>query len=165
MNNNNKQNKTHSHVLHDNDWQFIARNVGTRSIASAGQFIDRPAIHCPSVGTRFIASAERYGTLVLEDGTRFEGKSFGYTQGQTGEVVFSTGMVGYPEAFTDASFAGQILVLTYPLTGNYGVPKKSLWEDDHIHIAGLVVSSYVDTPFHAQSTMTLGAWLRQERVP
>src|SRR5205807_5538922 len=115
--------------------------------------------------TRFIACAERYGTLVLEDGTRFEGKSFGYMQSQAGEVVFSTGMVGYPEAFTDASFAGQILVLTYPLTGNYGVPKKSLWEDDHIHIGGLVVSSYVDTPFHAQSTMTLGAWLQQEKVP
>src|SRR2546430_17411938 len=107
----------------------------------------------------------QYGTLVLEDGTRFEGKSFGYMQSQASEVVFSTGMVGYPEAFTDASFAGQILVLTYPLTGNYGVPQKSQWEDDHVHIAGLVVSSYVDTPFHAQSTMTLSTWLQQERVP
>jgi carbamoyl-phosphate synthase small subunit len=107
----------------------------------------------------------RYGTLVLEDGTRFEGKAFGYNQGQAGEVVFSTGMVGYPEALTDASFAGQILVLTYPLTGNYGVPKKSLWEHDHIHAAGLVVSNYIDTPFHVQSTMTLSTWLRQEKIP
>jgi carbamoyl-phosphate synthase small subunit len=107
----------------------------------------------------------QHGILVLEDGTRFEGKSFGYTKGQAGEVVFSTGMVGYPEALTDASFAGQILVLTYPLTGNYGVPKQNLWEDDRVHIAGLVVSNYVDTPFHAQSTMTLGAWLEQQKVP
>jgi carbamoyl-phosphate synthase small subunit len=127
----------------DNARQFIARNVETRSIGSTRQ----------------------YGTLVLEDGTIFEGKSFGYTQSQSGEVVFSTGMVGYPEAFTDASFTGQILVLTYPLTGNYGVPKKSQWEDDHTHIAGLVVSNYIDTPFHAQSTMTLGVWLQQEKVP
>ena len=129
------------------------------SYDSARQFVTQ------NVGDPCIASATRYGTLVLEDGTRFEGKSFGYTQGQAGEVVFSTGMVGYPEALTDASFAGQILVLTYPLIGNYGVPKKSLWEHDHIHIAGLVVSSYIDTPFHVQSTMTLGAWLQQERVP
>ena len=126
---------------------------------NAKQFIAR------NVGTRFIASATQYGTLVLEDGTRFEGKAFGYTQGQAGEVVFSTGMVGYPEALTDASFAGQILVLTYPLTGNYGVPKKSLWEHDRIHAAGLVVSNYIDTPFHVQSTMTLSAWLQQQRVP
>src|SRR6266550_1694891 len=141
MSNNNVQNKTHScSVLDDNDRQFIARNVGTRFIAST-----EPDLSGANAPTRFIASAEQYGTLVLEDGTRFEGKSFGYMQSQAGEVVFSTGMVGYPEAFTDASFAGQILVLTYPLTGNYGVPKKSLWEDDHIHIAGLVVSSYVDT--------------------
>jgi carbamoyl-phosphate synthase small subunit len=115
--------------------------------------------------TQQIASTRQYGTLVLEDGTRFEGRSFGYTQSRTGEVVFSTGMVGYPETFTDASFTGQILVLTYPLTGNYGVPKKSQWEDDHIHLAGLVVSNYIDTPSHAQSTMTLGTWLQQEKVP
>ncbi len=126
-----------------NTRQSIARNVETQQITSSGQ----------------------YGTLVLEDGTRFEGRSFGYAQSQAGEVVFSTGMVGYPETFTDASFAGQILVLTYPLTGNYGVPQKSQWEDDHIHIAGLVVSNYIDTPFHVQSTMTLGAWLQQGKVP
>jgi carbamoyl-phosphate synthase small subunit len=144
MNSSSLHNKMHSNSSPCNHArQFIARNVGTQFLAPVGQ----------------------YGTLVLEDGTRFEGKSFGYAQSQAGEVVFSTGMVGYPEAFTDASFAGQILVLTYPLTGNYGVPKKSLWEDDHVHIRGLIVSNYIDTPFHAQSTMTLGAWLQQERVP
>jgi carbamoyl-phosphate synthase small subunit len=105
------------------------------------------------------------GTLILEDGTSFEGKSFGYAAGRAGEVVFSTGMVGYPEAITDASFAGQLLIQTYPLLGNYGVPAPQLWEDDRIHISGLIVSHYIDTPSHAQSTMTLGQWLRQEQIP
>lgn len=104
-------------------------------------------------------------TLILEDGTTFTGKSFGYADGRAGEVVFSTGMVGYPEALTDASFAGQILVMTYPLLGNYGVPVNSLWEADRIHVSGLIVSHYIDTPVHAQSTMALGAWLQRQRVP
>src|SRR6266487_883686 len=102
----------------------------------------------------------RYGMLWLEDGTRFEGSSFGYEGAASGEVVFSTGMVGYPEALTDASFAGQLLVLTYPILGNYGVPEHCWWEDDNIHVVGLIVSNYVETPSHAQSTMNLGAWLQ-----
>ena len=106
-----------------------------------------------------------YGTLTLLDGTRFEGKSFGYEEGKAGEVVFSTGMVGYPEAITDASFNGQLLVLTYPLIGNYGVPEKKFWEDERIQISGLIVSDYINTPFHAQSRMTLSTWLKQEKIP
>jgi carbamoyl-phosphate synthase small subunit len=105
------------------------------------------------------------GALILEDGTTFEGRSFGYTKGQAGEVVFSTGMVGYPEALTDASFAGQLLVMTYPLVGNYGVPPNILWEGDRIHVSGLIVSNYIDTPVHAQSTTTLASWLQQQKVP
>src|SRR6266487_6234460 len=105
------------------------------------------------------------GRLVLEDGTTFEGTSFGYEGATSGEVVFSTGMVGYPESLTDASFGGQILALTYPLIGNYGVPEPALWESDAIQVAGLIVSQYIDTPSHAQSTMTLGSWLRQQGVP
>ena len=105
------------------------------------------------------------GALVLEDGTRFEGTSFGYEGATTGEVVFCTGMVGYPEALTDASFAGQILTMTYPIIGNYGVPEQSAWESDKIHVAGLIVSAYVDTPSHSQSVMNLGAWLRREGIP
>ncbi len=104
-------------------------------------------------------------TLLLEDGTSFEGTSFGYSVARAGEVVFSTGMVGYPEAFTDASYAGQILVMTYPLIGNYGVPLRPHWESQRIHLAGLVVSNYVDTPSHAQSAMTLAIWLKQQQVP
>lgn len=105
------------------------------------------------------------GTLVLEDGTRFEGISFGYQTAIAGEVVFCTGMVGYPEALTDASFAGQILTMTYPIMGNYGVPDSAQWEDDHIHVAGLVVSNYIDTPSHAQSERTLEDWLEHEQIP
>ncbi len=105
------------------------------------------------------------GALVLEDGTTFEGTSFGYHAAIAGEVVFSTGMVGYPEALTDASFAGQILTMTYPLIGNYGVPEPALWESDRIQVAGLIVSNYIDTPSHAQSTMNLGTWLQQQRIP
>ncbi len=107
----------------------------------------------------------RRGTLVLEDGTRFEGESFGYAGAVAGEVVFCTGMVGYPEALTDASFAGQILVMTYPIIGNYGVPASSEWEDERIHAAGLIVSNYIDTPSHVDSKMNLGTWLQHERIP
>jgi carbamoyl-phosphate synthase small subunit len=106
-----------------------------------------------------------YGSLVLEDGTRFEGTSFGYEDACAGEVVFCTGMVGYPEALTDASFAGQILAMTYPIMGNYGVPDASAWEDDRIHVVGLLVSHYVNTPSHAQSIMTLEDWLKREKIP
>ncbi len=105
------------------------------------------------------------GALVLEDGTRFEGASFGYPRSMAGEIVFCTGMVGYPEALTDASFAGQILTMTYPILGNYGVPTSLSWEDDRMHVAGLIVSQYIDTPSHAQSVMSLGEWLKRERVP
>ena len=105
------------------------------------------------------------GLLVLEDGTTFTGISFGYEEAIAGEVVFSTGMVGYPEALTDASFAGQILTLTYPLVGNYGVPEPALWESGHIQVAGLIVSNYIDAPAHEQSTMNLGTWLQQQRIP
>jgi len=107
----------------------------------------------------------RYGTLILEDGTEFEGTSFGYEGESSGEVVFCTGMVGYPEALTDVSFTGQILAMTYPLIGNYGVPDSSMWESDKIRVAGLIVSNYIATPSHAQSTMNLGTWLQMEKVP
>jgi carbamoyl-phosphate synthase small subunit len=107
----------------------------------------------------------RRGRLMLQDGTVFEGVSFGYAGATAGEVVFGTGMVGYPEALTDASFSGQILVMTYPLIGNYGVPGQSFWEDDRIHVSGLIVSNYIDIPSHAQSSMNLGTWLQREKIP
>ncbi len=107
----------------------------------------------------------RRGRLILEDGTSMEGMSFGYEEATAGEVVFSTGMVGYPEALTDASFAGQILNMTYPLIGNYGVPDRSVWESDRVQVSGLIVSNYTDEPSHFQSTMNLGTWLQEQKVP
>jgi carbamoyl-phosphate synthase small subunit len=115
--------------------------------------------------TSLLVPAIQRGELLLEDGTRFEGTSFGHGEPAAGEVVFCTGMVGYPEAITDASYTGQILTMTYPIIGNYGVPDPGSWEDDHIHIAGLIVSNYIETPSHAQSTMNLGTWLRREGIP
>jgi len=103
--------------------------------------------------------------LILKDGEIFEGQSFGYEQPRSGELVFSTGMVGYPESLTDPSYEGQILVSTYPIIGSYGVPEKFFWESDRIHVSGLIVSQYIDTPSHFQSQMTLGEWLKKEKIP
>lgn len=103
--------------------------------------------------------------LILEDKSQFEGISFGGSKSIAGEVVFSTGMMGYPESLTDPSYKGQILVLTYPLVGNYGVPEKKYWESDRIMVSGLVVSNYIDTPSHIQNQKTLAEWFREENVP
>lgn len=103
--------------------------------------------------------------LILADGSITEGKSFGGTNAVSGEVVFATGMMGYPESLTDPSFYGQILVLTYPLIGNYGVPDSTLWESDHIMVSGLIVSDYIDTPSHFQSRKTLAQWFKDENKP
>src|SRR5581483_4282832 len=105
------------------------------------------------------------GTLILEDGTKILGKQFGANHSVAGEVVFTTGMVGYPESLTDPSYEGQILVFSYPLIGNYGVADRKYFESDKIHVAGVIVSSYIDTPSHFQSRMTLGAWLKKEHIP
>ncbi|MEK7534575.1 MAG: carbamoyl-phosphate synthase small subunit [Patescibacteria group bacterium] len=105
------------------------------------------------------------GKLILEDDSEFKGQSFGAQTSTAGEVVFSTGMVGYPESLTDPSYLGQILILTYPLIGNYGVPEKKYWESDSIKVSGLIVSNYIDTPSHIQSKQTLSAWLKSEKIP
>ena len=103
--------------------------------------------------------------LILEDGTEFSGINFGAEKSVAGEVVFATGMVGYPEALTDPSFRGQILVLTFPLIGNYGVPKKESWESPKIQVSGLIVCNYLDTPSHHAMERTLGAWFKKEKIP
>jgi len=105
------------------------------------------------------------GKLILKDGSEFQGTSFGFEQPRSGELVFSTGMVGYPESLTDPSYEGQILVSTYPIVGSYGVPDKKYWESDRIHVSGLIVSQYIDTPSHFQSQITLSEWLKKEKVP
>jgi carbamoyl-phosphate synthase small subunit len=101
--------------------------------------------------------------LVLEDGARYGGRQLGFPRPVCGEVVFNTGMVGYTEALTDPSYSGQILVLTYPLVGNYGVPPA--FESDRIHAAGLVVSELALEYSHAAALKSLPQWLHEQRIP
>lgn len=103
--------------------------------------------------------------LILEDGTVFEGQKAGAPQSCAGEVVFATGMVGYDLSLTDPSYAGQILIFTYPLIGNWGVPPKEFWESDKIQVAGVVISDLTTHPSHWQSQRTLGEWLAAENIP
>ena len=103
--------------------------------------------------------------LVLKDGTEFAGKSFGANKDVAGEVVFNTGMVGYVETLTDPSYAGQILVCTYPLIGNYGVPSEQLFESGKIQVAGLIVSEYSENYSHESARNSLGEWLKKSGVP
>ena len=111
--------------------------------------------------------------LILEDGTAFEGWSFGYNADATGEVVFNTAMTGYPESLTDPSYAGQILVTTFPLIGNYGVPDTGLaenglplfMESEKIHVKGLIVADYSETFSHWNAKESLESWLKREKVP
>ena len=110
----------------------------------------------------------RSGRLVLEDGTVFMGEVFGAPISSDGEVVFNTGMVGYVESLTDPSYRGQILCLTYPLIGNYGVPVfekgSERFESDRVQVRGLVVASYVDTYSHWEAGMSLQQWLERQGV-
>jgi len=103
--------------------------------------------------------------LILKDGTVYSGFSFGHSSSTSGEVVFNTGMVGYVESLTDPSYAGQILVLTYPLIGNYGVPKQNRFESKKIQVQGLVVSEYSRHYSHSEAKRSLEEWLRKERIP
>ena len=119
------------------------------------------------------SSKKKQAILVLEDGTVFSGHGFGATGKTTGEVVFSTGMVGYPESLTDPSYRGQILTLTYPLVGNYGVPSATVlesglplyFESDRIQVRGLVIHELCTQPFHWAQTRTLDQWLIDEGIP
>jgi len=114
----------------------------------------------------------RVGTLYLEDGTRFDAVGIGATARRVGEVVFTTGMVGYPESLTDPSFRGQILTFTYPLLGNYGVPPRAardrdglpLLESEGLQVRGVIVRG-TTRPNHWAMDRSLDAWLREEGVP
>lgn len=111
-------------------------------------------------------------SLILEDGTRFEGKSFGYEKSVAGEIVFYTAMTGYPESLTDPSYTGQILVSTFPLIGNYGTPTDGVankiyenFESDKIHTSGLIISDYSVEYSHWNAQKSLGDWLKEQQVP
>lgn len=110
--------------------------------------------------------------LILEDGIEFHGYSFGYEKSVSGEVVFNTAMTGYPESLTDPSYKGQILVLTYPIIGNYGVPvgdteddMLKFFESYTLHISALVISDYTADYSHWNARKSLGSWLKECRIP
>jgi len=112
------------------------------------------------------------GKLILEDGTEMIGKVFGYAKSIAGEVVFNTAMTGYPESLTDPSYRGQILVATFPLIGNYGVPNKDSensmlthYESDKIQISGFIVSDYSKEFSHWNAEKSLDEWMQENKIP
>ena len=115
--------------------------------------------------------------LELGDGSLFQGYGFGAETSVSGELVFQTGMIGYNESITDPSYRGQILVFTFPLIGNYGVPPRdsmdsllhdmpAYFESSQIHVAGIVVASYSGNQFsHFLAQSSLGSWLKEQGIP
>ncbi len=127
-----------------------------------------------TITTKKSSHANKFGKLIFDDGTVLDGMGFGYSTTVFGEIVFNTGMVGYPETLTDPSYSGQILTLTYPLVGNYGVPDPSIkdedgiskfFESEKIQIRGLVVHELSQTASHWNLAMTLDEWLYNEKIP
>ena len=125
-----------------------------------------PTIHANHIGLKAM--------IVLEDGSTYRGIGFGYPKTVGGEFVFNTGMVGYTETLTDPSYRGQILCLTYPLIGNYGVPSNSIkdgyglpkyFESDSIQVSGLIVHEISDVANHRECDKTLDQWLYEEKIP
>ena len=116
---------------------------------------------------------QRKARLVLEDGTTYEGTSFGHEKSVAGEVVFYTAMTGYPESLTDPSYRGQILVPTYPMIGNYGVPDDDVdplgisrfFESDRVQCQALVISDYSAAYSHWNARRSLGDWLKEQQIP
>ena len=118
-------------------------------------------------------ATRKKATLVLQNGRKMEGWSFGYDGPCDGEVVFSTAMVGYPESLTDPSYSGQILCVTYPLIGNYGIPPMEVdangicktFESEKIHVRGLIISDYSEKYSHWDAIKSLGDWLQEQHIP
>ena len=124
-------------------------------------------------------ASKKTARLILEDGNIFEGNSFGYHKSIAGEVVFNTGMMGYPETLTDPSYKGQILVMTYPLVGNYGIPEMLMindealqwhgipknFESDKIQIEALIISEESESYSHWTAVESLSSWLQKFKVP
>jgi carbamoyl-phosphate synthase small subunit len=119
-----------------------------------------------------LKTTARPAKLILEDGSVFHGHSFGSVKAVSGEVVFNTGMVGYPESLTDPSYRGQILVITYPLVGNYGVPAHAgdgslaeHFESDGIQVRGLVIADLTDEYSHWNAGRSLSQWMGEHDIP
>jgi len=120
-----------------------------------------------------VVSGRHIATLILSDGTTYEGEPFGAAVDSDGEVVFNTGMVGYPESLTDPSYRGQILTFTYPLIGNYGVPssEKNAWgfsanfESEEIHVRGVITAQVSDHFSHYTAVSSLHRFLEHHGIP
>jgi carbamoyl-phosphate synthase small subunit len=119
-----------------------------------------------------MSSKKKQARLILEDGSEFSGISFGYAGNTNGEVVFNTGMVGYPETMTDPSYRGQILVFTFPLIGNYGVPDYErengllkYFESEKIHCRAIVVLDYSNEYSHWNGKRSLDDWMKEQKIP
>ncbi|KAG5634854.1 hypothetical protein H0H81_000508 [Sphagnurus paluster] len=141
---------------------------------TSSAFANLPAPPVTAAPTQADGSEQPEGILELADGSAFRGISFGAQRKSiAGECVFQTGMVGYTESLTDPSYEGQILVLTYPLIGNYGVPERptsfdtlpAQFESSRIHIAALVVGYYSEDYSHFLANSSLGAWLKENDIP
>ena len=157
--------------LHDGELGDAKPHSGAINGFSTVPTPDTPA--APHEG----ADAERATRLELKDGSTHLGISFGANKSVSGELVFQTGMVGYPESITDPSYRGQILVVTFPLIGNYGVPSRDTmdeilgdlpahFEATQIHISGLIVASYSGEDYsHHLATSSLGTWLKEQDIP
>ncbi|KAI0243763.1 Carbamoyl-phosphate synthase [Massospora cicadina] len=127
------------------------------------------------VTSPLLTAEERFAYLQLQDGSFYQGISFGAAKTISGECVFQTGMVGYSESLTDPSYEGQILILTFPLVGNYGVPSQEAvdeltklpkyFESNRIHVAALVVGQYNQDYSHFLASCSLGQWLQESGVP
>lgn len=136
-----------------------------------------PTQYLPASARNVGSDDDHLVCLDLQDGSSYQGYSFGANKTVAGELVFQTGMVGYPESITDPSYRGQILVITFPLVGNYGVPDREVmdellldrpahFEASQIHIAGLVVASYAGEDYsHFLAKSSLGTWLKEQGVP
>ena len=112
--------------------------------------------------------------LILSDGSIFSGHGFGFPTSSSGELIFNTGMTGYPETMTDPSYFGQIIVFTFPLIGNYGIPKSTEegynkiitnFESDKIHTKGIVVSSLSENYSHFDAESSLSKWMYENKIP
>ncbi|RJE20725.1 hypothetical protein PHISCL_06946 [Aspergillus sclerotialis] len=155
----------------------VAYNQSNRDLQPLPTMDSSNGALIPPASSRVRGSSEKMFALELEDGTVYQGYSFGAEKSTAGELVFQTGMVGYPESITDPSYRGQILVITFPLVGNYGVPSRETmdellkdlpkhFESRQIHVAAMVVATYAGEDYsHFLAQSSLGQWLKEQGIP
>lgn len=156
------------YVMKATDFEFLPHHMFGGVVST----VRIARIMSPTISLDSSSQGALSGKLVLQDGTVIRGQSFGARLSVAGEVVFNTGMVGYPETLTDPSYRGQILTLTYPLIGNYGVPHfgptsslQQFFESGKIQVQALLVSEYSEHYSHWTAKQSLGEWLRANNIP